>query len=94
MLIRAALLLASALAVAGIFQGAIFRIVAKRRRRRIHVERGRVEPAVSIEREQTLPSFTTPRQNSLKRATVEQIDPWDIEQGIRQLVRAMEHGAA
>jgi hypothetical protein len=92
MLIRAALLLASALAVAGIFQHAIFRIVVKRRRR-VYVERGRAEPVVSFAREQTLPDFAA-SQNDLKRAPVEQIDPQDFAEGIRQLVRAMERQAA
>jgi hypothetical protein len=91
--IRAALLLASALAVAGIFQHAIFGIVVKRRRR-VYVERGRAEPVVSFAREQTLPDFAASRQSDLKHAPVEQIDPQDFAEGIRQLLRAMERRAA
>jgi hypothetical protein len=93
MLIRLTLLVASALAVAGIFQYAIFRIVVKRRRR-VYVERGRAERAVSIAREQMPPAFAASRQNGLKRPPVEQIDPQDIEAGIRQILRAMERRAA
>jgi hypothetical protein len=93
MLIRAALMLASALAVAGIFQHAIFGIVVKRRRR-VYVERGRAEPVVNFAREQTLPDFSASRQNDLKHAPVEQVDPQDFAEGIRQLLRAMERRAA
>jgi hypothetical protein len=93
MLTRAALLLASTLAVAGIFQHAIFRIVVKRRRR-VYVERDRAERVVSNAREQTLPEFAASRQNDLERAPVEQIDPRDFAEGIRELVQAMERRAA
>jgi hypothetical protein len=93
MLIRAALLLASALAIAGIFQHAIFRIVVKRRRR-VYVERGRAEPVVGIAHEQTPSDFAASRQNDLESAPVEQIDPQDFAEGIRQLLRAMERRAA
>jgi hypothetical protein len=94
MLIRTALLVASALAVAGIFQYAIFNIVVKWRRRRVYVEQGRAMRAVSIMREQMPPAFAASRQNGLKRPPVEQIDPQDIEAGIRQILRAMERRAA
>jgi hypothetical protein len=93
MLIRVTLLVASALAVAGIFQYAVFWIVVKRRRR-VYVERGRAERAVSIAREQMPPAFAAPRQNGRKRPPVEQIDPQDIEAGIRQILRAMKRRAA
>jgi hypothetical protein len=93
MLIRVTLLLASALAVAGIFQYAVFRMVVKRRPR-VYVERGRAERAVSIAREQMPPAFAASRQNGLKRPPVEQIDPQDIEAGIRQILRAMKRRAA
>jgi hypothetical protein len=92
MLIRVALLVASALAVAGIFQYAIFRIVVKRRR--VCVERGRAEQVASIARGQTLPAFAASHQNGRKRAPVEQIDPQGIEEGIRQILRAIERRAA
>jgi hypothetical protein len=93
MLIRVTLLVASALAVAGIFQYAVFRMVVKRRPR-VYVERGRAERAASIAREQMPPAFAASRQNGLKRLPVEQIDPQDIEAGIRQILRAMKRRAA
>ncbi len=91
MLIRVTLLVASALAVAGIFQ---YAVIVVKRRRRVYVERGRAERAVSIAREQKPPAFAALRQNGLKRPPVEQIDPQDIEAGIRQILRAMKRRAA
>jgi hypothetical protein len=92
MLIRVALLVGSALAVAGILQYAVFTIVVKRRRR-VYVERGRAERAISV-REPRPPVFAALRQNGPKRRRVEQIDPQDIEAGIRQILRAMKRRAA
>jgi hypothetical protein len=89
--IRVILLVASALAVAGIFQYAIFRTVIARRRR-IYVERGRAERSVSLAPERIPPAFVTSRPNG--HAPVEQIDPQDIEEGFRQILRAVERRAA
>jgi hypothetical protein len=93
MLIRLALLVASALAVAGICQYAAFRI-AVRRRRPACVERGRAGRAVGIAQEQIPPAFAASRRNGLKRLPVEQTDPQDIEAGIRQILEAMKRRAA
>jgi hypothetical protein len=92
MLIRVILLVAGALAAAGIFQRTIFGIVVARRR--IRVERGRVEPSVSVAREQMPRGFAASCPNGLKRTPVEQIDPLDIEEGFRQILRAVERRAA
>jgi hypothetical protein len=91
--VRATLLVASALAVAGIFQQAIFRIMVARRRR-VFVERDRPERNVSLAPERMTPAFAAARPNGLKRASVEQIDPRDIEEGFRQILRALERRAA
>jgi hypothetical protein len=91
MLIRAALLVASALGVTGIF--AAFRI-AVRRQRPVYVERGRPARDVSMARERLPPPFAALRQYDLKRPPVEQTDPQDVEAGIRQILEAMQRQAA
>jgi len=88
-LMRVLVLVAGALAVAGIFQHAIFRIVGARRRR-IYVERGRAERSVSPAPERMLPAFAASRPSGPKRAPIEQIDPQDI----RHILRALEDQAA
>jgi hypothetical protein len=93
MLIRVTLLVASALAVAGIFQYAVFRIAVKRRRQ-VYVERARAERAISIARGHMPPAFAASRQNGLRRPPVDQIDPQDIEAGIRQILLSMKRRAA
>jgi hypothetical protein len=93
MLIRVALLVASALAVAGIVQYAAFRIAVKPRPP-VYVERGRAERTVSIARERMPPAFATTRRNGPKRPPDEQIDPQDIEAGIRRILEAMRRQAA
>jgi hypothetical protein len=40
------------------------------------------------------PAFAAARPNGLKRASAEQIDPRDIEEGFRQILRALERRAA
>ena len=89
MLIGVILLVASALAVAGIFQYTIFRIVVGRRRR-TYVERGIAEQSFSLPPNRMPLPFTALRPNGLKRAPVEQFNPRDI----RQILRALERGAA
>jgi hypothetical protein len=93
MLVRVAVLVASALAVAGMVQFAAFRIAVKRRRP-VYVEWCRPEPVVSMARERLPPPYAALRQNGLKRPTVEQIDPQDIEAGIRRILEAMKPQAA
>jgi hypothetical protein len=87
------LLVASALAVAGLFQQAIFKIMIARRRR-IYVEVGRAERSVSRAPERMPQPFAASRPNGLKSAPVEHIDPRDIEEGFRQILRALERQAA
>jgi hypothetical protein len=101
MLMRVILLVVSALAVAGIFQHAIFRMVVARRRIHVvrgraeqHVARGRAEQSVGRARERTPPAIAPPRASELKRAPVQQIDPQDIEEGFRQILRTVERHAA
>jgi hypothetical protein len=89
--IRVILLVASAFAVAGIFQYAIFRTVIARRRR-IYVERGRAKRSVSLAPERIPPASVTSRPNG--HAPVEQIDPRDLEEGFRQILQAVERRAA
>jgi hypothetical protein len=91
--VRVTLLVACALAVAGIFQQAIFRIMVARRRR-VYVERDRPERKVSLTPERMPPAFAAARPNGLKRASVEQIDPRDIGEGFRQILRALDRRAA
>jgi len=89
-LTRVVLLVAIALAVAGIFQHTIFRIVGGRRRRRIYVERGRAERSVSPAPARMPPAFAASRPSGPKRVPIEQIGPQDI----RHILRALEHQAA
>jgi len=88
-LIRVLVLVAGALAVAGIFQHVIFRIVAARRRR-IYVERGRAAWSVSPAPGRMPPAFAASRPSGPKRAPIEQIGPQDI----RQILRRLEDQAA
>jgi hypothetical protein len=91
--VRVTLLVACALAVAGIFQQAIFRIMVARRRR-VYVERDRPGRKVSLAPERMPPAFAAARPKGLKRASVEQIDPRDIGEGFRQILRALDRQAA
>lgn len=103
MLMRVLLLIAGALAAAGIFQHAIFRVMMARRRR-IHVERARATLSSTRTRQPTPPAFAAAGPNGLKRAAAEPInprdiaaepiDPRDIQEGFRQILRAVERRAA
>jgi hypothetical protein len=93
MLMRVLLLIAGALAVAGIFQHAIFRVMMARRRQ-ISVERARAKLSSTLARQPTPPAFAAAGPNGLKRAAVEPIDPRDIQEGFRQILRAVERRAA
>src|ERR1019366_2950467 len=93
MLMQVLLLIAGALTVAGFFQHAIFRVVMARRRQ-TSVERGGAKRSGDLARQPTPPALAAPRPNSLKRAAVEPIDPRDIEEGFRQIQRAVERRAA
>jgi hypothetical protein len=93
LLMRVLLLIAGALAVAGIFQHAIFRVVMARRRQ-ISLERGRAKLSGNRARQPTPPAFAAAAPNGLKRATIEPIDPRDIQEGFRQILRAVERRAA
>jgi len=88
---RVLLLIAGALAVAATLQYAIFKAVGARRRQ-ISLERGRVKLSGSRGRERMPPAFAESR--ILKRAPAEQVDPRDIEEGFRQILRAAERRAA
>jgi hypothetical protein len=92
MLMWVALLVASALAVAGILHHAIFRIVVARPR--IRVEPGRAERIADLAPERMPPSLTASRLSGLERAPIEPIDSQEIEDRIRQILRAMERRAA
>jgi hypothetical protein len=91
--IRVTLLVASALAIAGIFQQAIFRIMMARRRR-VYVEQDRSERRVSLTLERMPPAVAASRPKGLERASVQQSDPRDIEEGFRQILQALERRAA
>jgi hypothetical protein len=93
MLMRVLLLITGALAVAGIFQHAIFRVMMARRRQ-ISVERARAKLSSTLARQPTPPVFAAAGPNGLKRAAVEPIDPRDIQEGFRQILRAVERRAA
>jgi hypothetical protein len=93
LLMRVLLLIAGALAVAGIFQHAIFRVVMARRRQ-ISIERGRAKRSGTLARQPMPPAFAAARPNGLKRAAVEPVDPADIQEGFRQILRAVEREAA
>jgi hypothetical protein len=93
MLMQVLLLIAGALAAAGIFQHAIFRVVMARRRQ-ISVERGRAKRSDALARQPTFRGGAAARPNGLKRAAVEPIDPREIQEGFRQILRAVERQAA
>ena len=89
MLIRVILLVAGALAVAGIFQYTIFRIVVRRRSAYGGLG-GAEQSSSSLTSERMHLSFTASRPNGLKRAPVVQFNPQDI----RQILRALGSEAA
>jgi hypothetical protein len=93
MLMRVLLLVGGALAIAGIFQHAIFRAVVARRRQ-ISVARGRAKPSGNLARERMPAAFAELRPKGLERPAAEEIDPRDIEAGFRQILRAVERRAA
>jgi hypothetical protein len=93
MLMRVLLLVGGALAIAGIFQHAIFRAVVARRRQ-ISVVRGRPGPSGNLARERMPAAFGELRPKGRERPAAEEIDPRDIEAGFRQILRAVERRAA
>jgi hypothetical protein len=64
------------------------------RRRQLSVERARAKLSVSRWRERMPAAVAGSRPNGLKPAQAEQIDPHDIEEGFRQILRAVERRAA
>jgi hypothetical protein len=93
MLMLVLLLVGGALAIAGIFQHAIFRAVVARGRQ-ISVVRGRAKPSGNLARERMPGAFAEVRPMGLERPAAEEIDPRDIEAGFRQILRAVERRAA
>jgi hypothetical protein len=83
------LLVAGALAVAGIFQHAIVKVVVARR---VHLERGRAERYASLSRERTPAAFAPSRPHA--RPPVNPIDPSGTKEGLRQILQAVEQRAA
>jgi hypothetical protein len=90
---RVLLLVVCAVATAGILQYAILRAMVVRRRQ-LSVERARAKLSVSRWRERMPAAVAGSRPNGLKPAQAEQIDPHDIEEGFRQILRAVERRAA
>jgi hypothetical protein len=90
---RVLLLVVCAVAIAGILQYAILRAVVVRRRQ-FSVERARAKLSVSRLRERTPPAAAGSRLNGLAPAPAEHIDPRDIEEGFRQILRQVERRAA
>jgi len=91
--IRVTLLVASALAVAGIFQRAIFGIMVAPRRR-TYVGPGRAERSVSLGLERMPAAFAAPCSTGPKRAPIEQVDPQYIEERFPRILRTVERRAA
>jgi hypothetical protein len=90
---RVLLAVVSAVAIAGILQYAILRAVVVRRRQ-LSLERARTTLSVSRWRERMPAAVAGSRPNGLKPAPAEQIDPRDIEEGFRKILRAVERRAA
>ena len=90
---RVLLLVVCAVAIAGLLQYAILRAVVVRRRQ-LSLERGRHKLSVSRSRERMPPAVAGSRPQALKPAPAEPIDPRDIEEGFRQILRAVERRAA
>ena len=90
---RVLLLVVCAVAIAGFLQYAIHRAVVVRRRQR-SLERARTTLSASRWRERMPPAVAGSRPNGLEPAAAEPIDPRDIEEGFRQILRAVERRAA
>jgi hypothetical protein len=90
---RVLLLVVCAVAIAGLLQYAILRAVVVRRRQ-LSLERGRAKLSVSGLRGRMPPAVAGSRPHALKPAPAEPIDPRDIEEGFRQILRAVERRAA
>jgi hypothetical protein len=88
MLTWVTLLVASALAIAGILQHTISRIAVARRR--VHIERGRAGRIADVARAKMPPALAASHPNGPERAPIEKIDSQKIEERIRQILRAME----
>jgi hypothetical protein len=88
MLTWVTLLVASALAIAGILHHAISRIVVARRR--VLIERGRAGRIADVARAKMPPALAASHPNGPERAPIEKIDSQKIEERIRQILRAME----
>ncbi len=91
--LRVLLLVACAVALAGLLQYAILQAVIVRRRQR-SVERARAKLSVNRWREQFPPAVAGWRAHGLQPAPAEQIDSRDIKEGFRQILRAGERQAA
>jgi hypothetical protein len=90
---RVLLLFVCAVAIAGLLQYAILRAVVVQRRQ-LSAERGRAKPSVGRWRERMPPAVAGSRPHGPEPAQAEQIDPRDIEEGFRQILRAVERRAA
>jgi hypothetical protein len=90
---RVLLLFVCAVAIAGLLQYVILRAMVVRRRQ-LSLERGRANLSVSRSRERMPPAVAGSRPHALKPAPAEPIDPRDIEEGFRQILRAVERRAA
>ncbi len=90
---RVLLLFVCAVAIAGFLQYAILRAVVVRRRQ-LSLERGRAKLSVSRLRARMPPAVAGSRPNGLEPAPADPTDPRDIEEGFRQILRAVERRAA
>jgi hypothetical protein len=90
---RVLLLVVCAVAIAGVLQYAILRAVVGRRRQ-LSLKRGRARLSIGGLRERMPPAVAGSRPNGLKPAPAEPIDPRDIKEGFRQILRAVERRAA
>jgi hypothetical protein len=90
---RVLLLFVCAVAIAGLLQYAILRTMGVRRRQ-LSLEQARAKLSVSRSRERTPPVVAGARPNGLRPAPAEPIDPRDIQEGFRQILRAVERRAA
>jgi hypothetical protein len=98
-LIRGLLVVAGALAAAGIFQHALFKLLVARRH--LYVERRRDERSASFARKQRPSVLVASLANGPRRAPVEHIDSPgitegspDITEGLRHILHAVERPAA
>jgi hypothetical protein len=93
MFMRILLLVAGALAAAGILQQAIFKIVFAPRRR-VYVERDQADRPFNGARDEMAAMFAASRPGDRMRAPIERIDPQVVEDAMQQILRSMERRAA